>query len=169
MTRPSIEVQIDDRQVLDTLNDLMQRMQNLRPVMRDISAVMMGEVRDAFDTETDPTTGKKWDRLSEKSTIPRRQKAGHWPGSVLQVIGQLASSISPDYGDDWAAVGTNLPYARTHQFGAQQGEFGRFSIISTRQEVPLPWGDIPARPFLGLSDDGKAEILDIIDRYMMPS
>lgn len=163
MPRPGIDIQIDDRQVLETLNRLIQRGQDLRPVMRDISTVLMGVVRDAFDDETDPATGEKWPRLSDKTTIPRRQESGHWPGSVLQVTGRLAASISQDYGDDYAVVGTNLPYARTHQFGAKQGEFGR-----TSRGGPIPWGDIPARPIFGIDDEGRAEILDILAAYLKP-
>jgi phage virion morphogenesis protein len=181
MTKPSIDIKIDDRQVLDALNRLVELGRDMRPVMRDISTVLMGVVRDAFDTETDPATGEKWPDLSPKTTIPRREASGHWPGSVLQVTGQLAASIQPDYGADYAVAGTNRPYASTHQFGARMGEFGRYSQISRRSRYkegdfrrnagtvkgfPIPWGDIPARPFLGLSDEGREDILDVLRQHL---
>jgi phage gpG-like protein len=48
-------------------------------------------------------------------------------------------------------------------FGARQGAFGR-----TRRNGPIPWGNIPARPFLPISENGemnafdKEEIRDIL-------
>ncbi|MHB8921670.1 MAG: phage virion morphogenesis protein [Halothiobacillus sp.] len=47
------------------------------------------------------------------------------------------------------------------QFGAAEGAFGE-----TTTGHPIPWGDIPARPFIGLSDKDEAEILNIITSYM---
>jgi len=32
--------------------------------------------------------------------------------------------------------------------------------------VPIPWGDIPARPFLGLSDEDRSGILDIVSEAL---
>lgn len=44
-------------------------------------------------------------------------------------------------------------YAGTHQFGAAKGSFG-----TTESGRPIPWGDIPERPFLGLLIDDAAEV-----------
>ncbi len=35
-----------------------------------------------------------------------------------------------------------------------------------KRGAPIPWGDIPARPFLGLSDD-EADVRDIVARYLV--
>ena len=59
------------------------------------------------------------------------------------------------------AVGSSLEYAAVQQFGARRGEFGR-----TRRGAPIPWGDIPARPFLGVSRVDRVEILDILAGYL---
>lgn len=32
---------------------------------------------------------------------------------------------------------------------------------------PLPWGDIPARPFLGASDDDQANIVSLVRSYLL--
>ena len=42
------------------------------------------------------------------------------------------------------------------QFGAKRGQFGA-----------APWGDIPARPFLGASDDDQANIVRLVRSYLM--
>ena len=44
-----------------------------------------------------------------------------------------------------------------HQFGAEKGAFG-----ATSRGTPIPWGDIPARPFLGLSADDRDGVRDRI-------
>ena len=50
-----------------------------------------------------------------------------------------------------ATVGTNEPYAAIHQFG---GKAGRGRKV-----------DIPARPFLALTPQDKADILEDIQDY----
>ena len=58
-------------------------------------------------------------------------------------------------------VGSGRVYAGTHQFGAKRGAFGR-----TAKGGPIPWGDIPARPFLGLSDADANEITALVAGYL---
>lgn len=58
-------------------------------------------------------------------------------------------------------VGSPMIYAATHQFGASQGQFGR-----TRRGGPIPWGDVPARPFLGLAADDREIILQIFTDHL---
>jgi len=58
-------------------------------------------------------------------------------------------------------VGTNLVYGAAHQFGMVKGYAGR-----TRRGAPIPWGNIPPRPFLGLSADDETEIVRILRIYL---
>lgn len=50
------------------------------------------------------------------------------------------------------------------QEGASQGEFG-----TSNHGGSLPWGDIPARPFIGVSADDRDVILDILRDYLLAS
>ena len=61
-------------------------------------------------------------------------------------------------------VGSPLIYAGVHQFGAKKGAFG-----TTSKGSPIPWGDIAARPFLGVSNDDEREIVDIILDHLTDS
>ena len=67
---------------------------------------------------------------------------------------------------DWArtyVVEWNEP---AMYYGAKSGEFG-FGVYATRNgSFPLPWGDIPARPFLGASEDDKANIVRLVQSYL---
>ena len=92
----------------------------------------------------------KWVDLAE-STKKKRQKTGHYPGQILQVTGQLASSTSTHYDEDSAVIGSNLDYAAIHQLG---GQAGRKKAVS-----------IPARPYLQLTDEDFEEILESTEEF----
>ena len=153
-----IKIEYDDRKVRRALRRLAVAGRDLTPAMREIAAALEGAAEDAFEQQQSPD-GTAWDDLSEV-TKGRREKRGKWPGQILQVEGRLAGSLTSRYDADSAQAGVNLVYAPTHQFGAKQGEFG-----TTRRGAPIPWGDIPARAFLGRSDELDAEILDAIERH----
>lgn len=155
-----IDIEIDDRDISKGLNDLLARTSDLSPAMREIAGVLADIAEQSFADETAPH-GTAWPDLSD-ITKERRAKIGKWPGSILQVSGQLAGSIQPDYGKDFAVASTNKDYAGTQQFGAKKGEFGK-----TPRGAPIPWGDIPPRPFMGLSSEGKEEILSVINKYLL--
>lgn len=138
-------IEIDDRRIKAALRRLAASGRDLTPAMRDIAGLLEASARRAFEQERSPD-GKPWADLSDL-TKRRRAATGHWPGQILQVTGRLIGSLASSYDATSAQAGTNLPQARTHQKGAKQGAYGR-----TRRGGPIPWGDIPARPFLGPSD-----------------
>lgn len=45
--------------------------------------------------------------------------------------------------------------------GARKGQFGR-----TSRGAPIPWGNIPARDFLGVSADDRVGIVDVLRRHI---
>ena len=157
-----IKIEYDDREVRRALERLAAAGRDLTPAMREIAAALEGAAEDAFEQKQSPD-GEPWADLSDV-TKARRGKRGKWPGPILQVDRRLYGSLTSRYDADSAEAGTNLAYASTHQFGAEQGEFG----FSFHRGYPtaIPWGDIPARPFLGRSDDLDAEILDAIERHL---
>ena len=153
-----INIEYDDREVVEALNRLFRAGQDLTPAMREIAGALEDAAVEAFDSERSPS-GEPWADLSEH-TKRRRSKKKKWPGQILQVSSRLRNNLTSHYDSDSAAGGFNLVYAPTHQLGASEGEFG-----STSRGRPIPFGDIPARPSLGRSDDLDAEILDIINRH----
>ena len=134
----AINVEIIDAQLRAKLALAIANNRNLRPLTAALAADLHGGVEDVLEAEGMP----KWRGLGPVQTA-RRIKGGTWPGKLLQVTGQLAASIQPDNGDDFAQVSTNLKKAKTLNFGAQQGEFGR-----SKRGGPIPWGDIEPRPFM---------------------
>ena len=95
-----IEIKIDNKEVLTRLQELASRGENLRPLMKNIAGIMATATEDNFKDEGRPD---KWIDLSE-TTKKQRQKIGKYPGQILQVSGQLASSVSTAY-DKQAEIG----------------------------------------------------------------
>ncbi|MDX8377214.1 MAG: phage virion morphogenesis protein, partial [Mariprofundales bacterium] len=75
----------------------------------------------------------------------------------LQLSGALRLNLAYNADNNGLEFGSNAIYAATHQFGADKGAFGS----------GVPWGDIPARPFLGFSDNDKDDIIDIIYDHIL--
>jgi len=135
-----IEIKVDDKEIQQLLKKLISKTENLRPLMKNISEILLDSVEENFEKEG---RAEKWTPLA-KPTIKQRTKKGYWPGKILQVKGELAASITSKYDENSAVVGTNKVYAAIHQFGSDAGR---------NKKV-----EIPARPYLKL---GKAELNDI--------
>ena len=142
MSDKPIEIKIDNKDVERKLLELAQKGENMRPLMKNIAGIFASATEENFKNEGRPD---KWIELSE-ATKKQRTKKKKWPGQILQVSGQLASSISTQYDDKSAIIGSNLDYAAIHQLGGQAGK---------NKKV-----EIPARPYLKLTDDDFNEILD---------
>jgi len=151
-------IDLDSGSALDALQELLAKGGNLAPAMREISQAMVGVIDQAFADEADPVSGEPWAALSPVS-IKQRGGDEH---PILQRTGRLAASFTGSSGSDFAQAGTNVIYALVQQLGAEKGEFG-----STASGHPIPWGDIPARPMAGFSEDLEEEILDIVSRHLV--
>ena len=163
-----IKIELDDDSVRQALVQAQSRATNLRPLMAGLANKLLEATEDNFAKERNPETGQRWPELAP-STRQQRAAIGR-DGKMLQVSGLLASSIQPNFGDDYAKVGTNKAYAPVHQFGS-----GPYTI-RPRHKQALAFGGImrkkvnhpgvPARPFLGLSAQHKADIVEAITNYL---
>ena len=148
MSDKPIEIKIDNNDVERKLLELAQKSENLRPLMKNIAGIFASATEENFKNEGRPD---KWTELAE-ATKKQRTKQKKWPGQILQVSGQLASSISTQYDDESAIIGSNLDYAAIHQLGGQAGKNKKVTI--------------PARPYLKLTDDDFNEILDATKNFL---
>ena len=103
------EMQVKDDGVTAALNRIAGGLRNPRPLMRAIAGALETETEKNFANQGRP----RWLGLSPR-TLKRR---GGGRPMILQDTGRLASSISTDYGRDYARIGTNVVYAAIHQFG----------------------------------------------------
>ena len=148
MSDKPIEIKIDNKDIERKLLELAQKGENLRPLMKNIAGIFASATEENFKNEGRPN---KWTELSE-ATKKQRTKQKKWPGQILQVSGQLASSISTQYDDKSAIIWSNLDYAAIHQLGGQAGK---------NKKV-----EIPARPYLELTDDDFEEILTETEKFL---
>lgn len=137
MSTDSITITLDDEKLQAEFEALVRRLKDASPLMKKWAGHLADASEDAFANETSPD-GVPWVDLS-KATEKARSKRGTWPGQKLQVSGHLARSVTPDHGTDWAEIGSNVRYARIQQKGGKAGRGRKVTI--------------PARPFLGLSDE----------------
>lgn len=146
MSNP-IKIKIDNNAVNEKLLELAQKSENLRPLMKDIAGIFAYSTEENFKEEGRP----KWKNLKD-STIKQRTKKKQWPGMILQVTGQLASSVNTYYNNESAIIGSNLAYAAIHQVS---GDAGKNKAV-----------EISARPYLKLTDDEFDEILENVNDYL---
>ena len=149
-------ITLDDHAVNHALNLLSQRVVNMQPAMRDIGETLASWVDLTFADTQDPY-GNPWADLSPV-TIAKRTNASAKP---LNDTGRLKASITSHASQHEVTVGTNTIYAPTHQFGANKGQYASH----------VPWGDVPARPFLpnaeqGLPNAWEQDILNILRHHL---
>lgn len=141
-------IEVDDRQVLEALRELYQLTGNLRPALVELGEDMVESTKRRFVTSTAPD-GSDWALNSVLSTL--LYKEGDKP---LVNHGTLSDQIFYNASADELEVGSTMEYAAMMQFGG------------TKSEFPHLWGDIPARPFLGLSDQDRSDILTVLARHI---
>lgn len=118
-----------------------------------------------FQAEKSPE-GKKW-----KQSIRAREEGG----KTLIKSAALRSSIRSEASAEGLAVGTNDIRAATHQFGdtriikAKRKKALRFRVNGrwvSKKEVKVT---IPARPFLGVSEEDEEEIKKLLSQALEES
>lgn len=139
-------------------SELLMRMGDLTPVMDEIGAAMVDSTRQRFADGVGPD-GQSWSpsmraRLEGGQTLVDRRRL---EGSLTHAPSRVEVSI-----------GTNLVYAGIHQFGgrvqAKSARKMRFRVggrWATKQAV-----EIPARPYLGISDADGNEIEAILADWL---
>lgn len=153
-------IQDNAKEIQAAFEKVAGRLKKTAPLMRNISEILRFVADEAFRRGRSPA-GVPWQPLSA-TTIHARARQGYGPRPILIRSGRLANSIVTRWDATKAMAGTNAIQAAVLQFGARKGAFGR-----TQTGTPIPWGDIPARPFLGFSRDAREDILEAIRSHVM--
>ena len=174
-TAQPISIEIDDAELRREFKRLLDAVQDPSPALREIGEVLTRSTKERFQTETGPD-GAKWEQNADSTllnylrkrqglskrktatggrTLTQRGARALGGKQILTDRGDLADSIAYQLeGDNSVAVGTSRIYAAMQQFGG------------TTADHPQLWGDIPARPFLGISDADEADILAILRAHL---
>ena len=151
-----INIEVDDGDVLDALNRLRRAGGEMAPALRSIGEGLVNSTRERFSSQTAPD-GSPWAPLAESTKARKRRNKD----KILTRDGDLRREVSYRVGPDHVDVGSSRIYAGTHQFGADRGSYG-----DTSTGQPIPWGDIPASPFLGVSDGDRHMIEEVFTDHL---
>ena len=173
-----IEIKVDIKNVTDSLERLERANANMAPLMLELSETLYAAVMQNFEENGRP----HWMGLDPK-TVASRNKSRHsmedGSMSILQRSGALKNSIVAQHDSHSAVVGVATgrgadKYAAIHQFGgktkphviqAKNKKALAFGGIF-RKSVNHPGSNIPARPFLSLTDTDEDKILRSVNDYL---
>lgn len=150
-----ISITVYDRAILDVLNDLRGRLDDMTPVMDAIGMEMEARVSRRFEDETDPA-GNLW-KPHPKLGYPwqydkRYPKDGN--RRMLDRTGDMLDGLNYQADQDSVTVGFDVPYAAFHEYGTRH--------MQRR-------GMLLADPNAGvLGDDDRRSILEILQGYLTP-
>lgn len=171
-------IEVKDSEVRNALQALANKARDLSPVLDTIGEVVMERSKQRFATSTGPdgqrwqgnsvvtlqrliarTRGKKGSVL-KNGNLSKKSQTSLAGKKVLIDSGSLADQFGVARSARSVTIGNTMIYAAIHQFGGKRSQF------------PNLWGDIPARPFLPITQDGQlypAEetvILQAINDYL---
>lgn len=180
MTGVKVDITSD---VAARLAQLEQQLQHPAPLFARINEYMMRSTRARFKTQTGPD-GAAWEPLSARY-LKRKHKN---KDKILTLRGYLQGTLRGQFDDSGLVFGTNVQYASIHQFGGIIKRSGGEKDLYFRQNKDGSIGnrfvkkkksnfvqtvsvsdyefDMPARPFLGLSDDDRQFIARLAIRYL---
>ena len=156
-----VTLEINDSEINTALSRLARAVTDLTPVMQDIGEEMVASTRERFIAGVSPE-GAAWAPKSQ-TTIDAYKRRGKKvdPRPLWGPSGDLSKLFSAHANPDVVIWGTNVIYAAVMLFGAAKGALGR-----TSRGGPVPWGSIPARPFLGVSDEDRIGILAALEDWL---
>jgi phage virion morphogenesis protein len=137
----TINVEINDREVLAAMRRLHAAGTDMAPVFSSIGERMLINTRARFGKQESPE-GVAWAPLSPAYRARKKKNKD----KILIAFGYLfGPGLRYQASASGVEFGTDRIQGATHQFGR---------------------GPIPARPFLGLSDDDRRDILDIVSDHL---
>ena len=131
-----------------------------KELMDEIGEMLVSSTKERFENGEGPD-GTSW-KPSERA----KNEGGQ---TLLQTGTHLRSTITHDAGDDYVVVGTpNETFGAIHQFGGEivpKGG-GRLVFQAGGKTVFAKKVTIPARPYIGMSDDDMEEAKDMVVRFV---
>lgn len=160
----AIKVEVNDAEVTAALREIEKRLTDMTPVFDVLGDLLEDSTEKRFDEGVSPE-GIPWAPKSQ-ATIDAYVKRGltvsskplHGPN--LDTL-PLRKSFFHEASRDQLLLGTNKIQASVMHHGAAKGAFGQ-----TSRGASIPWGTIPARPFVGISDTDRTGIIATIEEWL---
>jgi len=159
-----IKTEINDAELTAALAQLNAHLSDMTPVFEVLGDLLEDSTERRFEEGISPD-GVAWAPKTQ-ATLDAYKRRGQTV-SFKPLFGPnvdglpLRKSFFHDAGPDRLEVGTNKIQAAVMQFGAAQGAFGKNAI-----DKPIPWGNIPARPYLGISQEDRTQITLAIEEWL---
>lgn len=149
-----IKITLDDRAIPE-LQKIAIQLQHPKKLYGVLGETLKKIHKARFKQEVDPD-GKKWKPLSP---ITQEIKGND---KILKHRGYLSERTAYNYDDNGVEFGSDAKYARLHQFGGvikpKKGK--RLKFGKDGNTVFAKQSKIPARPWLGVNDQDKQQLLD---------
>lgn len=153
-----LRIDYDIESALDGVSRLLDRLIDPAPMLMEIGEDLADSTMERFRTGTAPD-GSPW-APNSATTVAIYNGLFASPGQKKPLVGEthrLSGEISWQIDNKAVEIGSALPYANMQQWGGRKSQW------------PHLWGDIPARPYLGVSDADAANILSIVRAYLLPN
>lgn len=147
-----ITIEINDAQVNAAFARISEHLTDLSDLMNEVGIFLVASTEQRFK-DTEAPDGSKWAPRSA-TTIKRYGRKGQSFGPVLHKTFELSNNTRHQYDAGSVTIGTDLPQSAMMQFGG------------TKAKWPHLWGNIPARPFIGLSDSDRTNVLDTVAEWL---
>lgn len=147
--------------------DFKELQEKLKQMGKSDRSELMSVIAEALRTSTDERFDEEMSPDGEAWQRSIRASGG---GKTLTASGRLRNSIHARASSAGAEIGTNTIYAATHQFGdsgrtirANKKPMLAFQIGGTWRRKKQVTVNIPARPFLGMSEEDREEIIRLME------
>ena len=172
-----IELEINDAQVRAAFVSLGAALTDMHQPMDEIGQTMVLSTKTRMQAGVSPD-GTPFAPRSAVTLARYAAQGKKYGPKPLWLTGTTRQNIAHAATSDSVSWGSNAIQAAVMHFGAEQGEFGA-AIGRTKPSekrpksqdyfTPIPWGRIPARPFVGLSEQDGTDITDIVTEWLARS
>ncbi|QUN06438.1 phage virion morphogenesis protein [Shewanella yunxiaonensis] len=143
----------------DELSNAFQKLQqhagDLKPAMTAIGEYLLGSNQDRIEQGVTPD-GEAFAPLSDVTKSRKKKNVD----KILIENGYLFN-LAYNAFSNAVEIGTPMIYGAVMFYGADKGEFGNVN------GHPIPWGNIPAREYLGINTVDEQEILATLGDYLL--
>ncbi|MBL4751465.1 MAG: phage virion morphogenesis protein [Amylibacter sp.] len=148
-----VSIKINEDEITAVLDRLARHLTDMTPVMSEVGELLIDSTKQRFIKGVSPE-GQTWAPKSQTTLdayAARGDRVDFRP--LFGPTKRLSSEINYQTTESRVEWGSNLIQAAVMHFGAGKGEFG-----TGANGQALPWGNIPARPFIGISDEDRGNI-----------
>lgn len=169
-----IALEINDAQISAAFASLQAALTDMSQPMDEIGQTMVLSTKSRMQQGISPD-GTPFAPRSAVTLARYAAEGKKYGPKPLWLTGTMRQNIAHAATADSVSWGSNAIQAVLMHFGAEQGEFGaRMGMTKPSEKrarsqqyfMPIPWGRIPARPFVGQSDQDRTDTTDILAEWL---